>query len=234
MTTANSEPADDKPLIRLARPDIDEREIDAVARVLSSGVLTNGPETKAFEAAFAARHDVAHGVAMANGTLALSAILIALGVGPGDEVIVPSMTFVSTATCVLHVGATPVFADIDPETFNLDPLDVKRRIGPSTAAVIPVHYGGQAADMTELVEAAGTIPVIEDAAEAHGAHYKGRAVGGWATAGMFSFTPTKNITTGEGGWSPPMTPSWPISSDYFATTARQRSISTDSSDTTGG
>jgi perosamine synthetase len=126
---------------------------------------------------------------------------LAVGIGPGDEVVVPSLTFISSATSVLHVGATPVFADVQPDTFNIDPTDVARRITRRTKAILAVHYGGQPADMDELralAHAAG-VALFEDAAEAHGAAYRGRPVGGLSTAAMFSFTPTKNITTGEGG-----------------------------------
>jgi perosamine synthetase len=140
-------------------------------------------------------------VAFANGTVALQAMYLAAGIGPGDEVVVPSMTFISTATSVLHVGATPVFADVDPETYDLDPADVARRITPRTKAIVAVHYGGQPADVDELravADGCGAL-LFEDAAEAHGAAYKGRPVGGLGAASMFSFTPTKNITTGEGG-----------------------------------
>lgn len=189
------------PRIRLARPDMGPEEADAVARVLASGVLTNGPETAAFERAFADHHEVGHAVAMANGTVALAAMFVALGIGPGDEVVVPSFTFISTATSVLHVGATPVFADVDPETYNLDPTDVAARLTTRTKAIVPVHYAGQPADMDDLralADDAG-VALLEDAAEAHGACYRGRPVGGLGRAAMFSFTPTKNITTGEGG-----------------------------------
>lgn len=186
---------------RLARPDVGDEELEAIAGVLRSGVLTNGPQTAAFEAVFARRHQVDHAVAMANGTVALAAMYLACGIGPGDEVIVPSMTFVSSATSVLHVGGTPVFADIDPQTFNLDPADVARRLTPRTKAILAVHYGGQPADMDELAQVADNAGVVllEDAAEAHGASYRGRPVGGLSRAAMFSFTPTKNVTTGEGG-----------------------------------
>lgn len=187
--------------IRLARPDVGEEELAAVSEVLNSGILTNGPATRGFEKAFAQRHQVQHAVAFANGTVALSAMYIGLGIGPGDEVIVPSLTFISTATSVLHVGATPIFADVDVDTFNVDSVDVCRKLGPRTRAVVAVHYGGQPADLAELrtiTDEAG-IHLLEDAAEAHGASYRGRPVGGHGTAGMFSFTPTKNITTGEGG-----------------------------------
>lgn len=190
-----------EPRIRLARPVVGEEEVEAVRAVLESGFLTNGPATRRFEAAMAARHGTEHAVALANGTVALAAMYLAAGIGPGDEVIVPSFTFISTATSVLHVGATPVFADIDPETFCLDPADVARRVTSRTRAIVPVHYAGQAADLAPLAEIAADAgaDLLEDAAEAHGATYQGRPVGSWGRAGMFSFTPTKNITTGEGG-----------------------------------
>ncbi|MEO1063543.1 MAG: aminotransferase class I/II-fold pyridoxal phosphate-dependent enzyme [Actinomycetota bacterium] len=187
--------------IRLARPDVGEPEIELIRDVFSSGQLTTGPMTRRFEEAFAERHDADHAVALANGTLALVAMYTALDIGPGDEIIVPSMTFISTATSVRHVGATAVFAEVRPDTFNLDPADVARRITPRTKAVVAVHYAGQPADLDELqaiCDEAGCV-LLEDAAEAHGAVYRGRSVGAISRAGMFSFTPTKNITTGEGG-----------------------------------
>lgn len=187
--------------IRLASPDVGDEEAEAVKAVLLSGVLTNGPRTAAFEQTFASRHGTAHAVAFANGTVALTAIYIALGIGPGDEVVVPSMTFISTATSVLHVGAHPVFAEVQPDTFNIDPADVAARITSRTRALVAVHYGGHPADLTELSEIARSAGVLllEDAAQAHGAEYRGKPVGGFGHAAMFSFTPTKNITTGEGG-----------------------------------
>jgi perosamine synthetase len=187
--------------IGLARPDVGEEEIEAVSRVLRTPILTNGPETAAFEREFADLHQAEHGVAFANGTVALVGLFAALGIGPGDEVIVPSLTFVSSATSILYAGATPVFADVDPDTFNLDPADVARRLNPRVKCILAVHYGGQPADLAELsalATDAGAV-LLEDAAEAHGARYRGRHVGTWGVAGMFSFTPTKNITTGEGG-----------------------------------
>jgi perosamine synthetase len=189
------------PRIRLAHPDVGDEEIDAVTRVLRSHTLTNGPETLGFEREFAAFHQIDHAVAFANGTVALTAMFVGLGIGAGDEVIVPSLTFVSSVTSIIHAGATPVFAEVDPDTFNLDPADAARRLGPRVRAILAVHYGGQAADLAELrdlSDGAGII-LLEDAAEAHGATYRHRSVGGWGRAGMFSFTPTKNITTGEGG-----------------------------------
>lgn len=187
--------------IALADPDLGEQELDAVRQVFASGTLTDGPWTKAFEADFAARHGTEHAVAFSSGTSALTAAHLALGVGTGDEVLVPSMTFISTATSVLHVGATPVFADVRPDTFTLDVVDVARRLTPATRAIVAVHYGGQAADLDELRAVADDagVALVEDAAEAHGAGYRGRPVGSVGDMAMFSFTPTKNITTGEGG-----------------------------------
>src|SRR5437879_13636644 len=118
------------PRIRLAKPDVGDEELDAIKAALFSGVLTNGPQTAAFETAFASRHEVPYAVAFANGTVALAAIYLGLGIGPGDEVIVPSMTFISSATSVLHVGARPIFAEVTEHTFNLDPADVEARWTP--------------------------------------------------------------------------------------------------------
>lgn len=187
--------------IRLGCPDVGTEELEAVREVLSSGILTNGPQNAAFEAEFAERHQVPHGVTFANGTTALTAMLLAEGIGPGDEVIVPAMTFISTATAVLHVGATPVFADIEPETFALDPEDVSARITSRTQAVLTVHYAGQPGRLHELAAlcADAGILLLEDAAQAAGAAYRNVPVGGFGHCAMFSFTPTKNITTGEGG-----------------------------------
>jgi perosamine synthetase len=189
------------PRIRLASPDVGEEELESIRAALFSGVLTNGPHTAAFEMAFARRHQVPYAVAFANGTVALAAIYLALGIGPGDEVIVPSMTFISSATSVLHVGARPIFAEVTEDTFNLDPADVETRLTSRTRAILAVHYGGQPADLDELASIARGrgIVLIEDAAQAHGASYHERPVGGLGRAAMFSFTPTKNVTTGEGG-----------------------------------
>lgn len=189
-----------EPRLRLASPVTGEEEVDAVRQVLESGILTNGPFTRRFEAAMATRHGTSHAVAFANGTVALAAMMLAAGIGPGDEVIVPSLSFIATATSVLHVGATPVFADILPDTLNLDPDDAAQRITARTKAIMPVHYAGQAADLDRfraLADDRGLV-LLEDAAQAHGASFGGRPVGSWGLAGMFSFTPTKNITTGEG------------------------------------
>ncbi|MFD8307915.1 DegT/DnrJ/EryC1/StrS family aminotransferase [Streptomyces sp. NPDC059690] len=187
--------------IRLASPDLGEEEAEAVRRVLCSGVLTNGAENEAFAQEFADRHQARFGVTFCTGTAALQAMLLAEGIGPGDEVIVPSMTFVATATSVCHVGATPVFADIDPRTFNLDPVSVAARVTGATRAVMTVHYAGQPGDLDGLARvcAAAGVPLLEDAAQAAGARYRGRPVGTVGRSAMFSFTPAKNITTGEGG-----------------------------------
>ncbi len=186
--------------LRMAAPVTGDAEADAVREVLESGVLTNGPWTRRFEGAMAELQGTEHAVAMSNGTVALAAMLHAAGIGPGDEVIVPSLTFIATATAVLHVGATPVFADVDAGTFNLDVEDAERRITSRTRAVMPVHYGGQMADVDrfrDLTEAHGLL-LFEDAAQAHGASLGDRPAGSWGDAGMFSFTPNKPITTGEG------------------------------------
>jgi perosamine synthetase len=189
------------PRIRLARTTTGEEEVQAIRGVLESGILTNGPRTAEFESAFALRHESSHAVAFANGTVALAAMYLTLGIGPGDEVIVPSMTFISSATSVLHVGAVPVFADVDPRTFNIEPHAVRQALSPHTKAVLAVHYAGQPAPMDELqpiCDEAGVV-LLEDAAQAVGARYQGRSAGTLGQMAMFSFTPTKNITMGEGG-----------------------------------
>lgn len=189
------------PGIRLAKPDMGEEEIEAVRAVLTSGTLTGGPENAAFEREFADRHFAAHGVTFASGTAALMAMLLAEGVGPGDEVIVPSMTFISTASSVCHVGATPVFADIDPRSFNLDPAELARLVTSKTKAVVTVHYAGQPGELDQLVKTCADLGLLllEDAAQAAGADFRGVPVGTFGKSAMFSFTPTKNITMGEGG-----------------------------------
>lgn len=154
-----------------------------------------------FEEDFARYHDAQYGLAMANGTVALYAALAALGIKAGDEVIVPAYTFMACAVAVMHTGATPVIADIDPHTFNLDPQDTARRITPRTAAIMPVHVGGNPADMAAFQALAREhgLRIVEDAAQAHGAGYDGAKVGALGDVGCFSFQSSKNMTAGEGG-----------------------------------
>src|SRR2546428_9101324 len=175
----------------------------AVARVLDRGVLSGAgaPEMRGLEAEFAAAVGARFCLATNSGTSALHIALAAAGIGAGDEVIVPALSFIATAQSVLHQGATPVFADIDPVTYNLDPADAGRRVTPRTRAMVPVHLHGLPADMdaiNTLAQRAG-LTVIEDAAQAHGALYKGRAVGTLGTMAAFSLNSTKNLPAGEGG-----------------------------------
>jgi dTDP-4-amino-4,6-dideoxygalactose transaminase len=186
--------------IPIAKPFIGEEEKQAVLAVLSGGQLSQGPKVAEFERAFADYHNAKHGVATSNGTTALMAAMMAHGIGAGDEVIIPSFSFFATASCVLSVGACPVFADIDPHTFNLSPQAAEAAITSKTKAIMPVHLYGQPADMPrfeEICRKHGLI-LLEDAAQAHGATINGRKVGTWGTA-SFSFYPTKNMTTTEGG-----------------------------------
>ncbi len=193
-------------MIPINKPIIGKEEIEAVKKVLESGILTNaspagGPMVKAFEEAFAKYIGVKYAVAVNSGTAALYAALLALNVKPGDEIIVPAFTFVATANVVLQVGAKPVFADIDLETYTIDPDDLRKKITDKTKAVIPVHLYGLPADMDPIMEIAEehNIFVIEDAAQAHGSEYMGRKAGSLGHLGCFSFYPSKIITTGEGG-----------------------------------
>ena len=161
----------------------------------------DGTEVLEFEGRFASMHGCRHGVAVANGTVSLRIALLAAGIRAGDEVIVPSYTFISTATAVVEANAVPVFVDVDLETFNLDPRAVGAAITPRTRAIIPVHFAGQVADMDAIGAAAGTsgLTVIEDAAHAHGARYHERAAGSLGHMASFSFQSSKNLTAGEGG-----------------------------------
>jgi perosamine synthetase len=187
--------------IPIASPSLSYEEARACFNVVLSNWVNEGERVTAFENSVKDYIGCDHAVAFFNGTVALHSLLSALGIGPGDEVIVPSLTFVSTATTVVHVGGRPVFADIDPHTFNMDPEDAESRITEKTKAIVVVHYAGQSADMDRFVYMAKKygLFLIEDAAEALGAEYNKTKVGSFGIAGMFSFTPTKNITTGEGG-----------------------------------
>lgn len=185
--------------IPIALPFTGEEEWQATRAPLMEGWLTQGPRVAAFEKAFAQRHQVKHALAATSCTTALHLILAALDIGPGDEVIVPAFTWVSTANVVVYCGARPVFADIDRSTYNLDPASVRARVTPRTRAIIAVHLFGLCADLDAIAAAAPGIPIIEDAACAAGSSYKGRPAGSIGVAGAFSFHPRKSITTGEGG-----------------------------------
>ncbi|MGD0630858.1 MAG: DegT/DnrJ/EryC1/StrS family aminotransferase [Terracidiphilus sp.] len=189
--------------IPLSAPDITEAEIDAVTAVLRTPHLSLGPELAAFEAELAAYHSVPHAVAVSSGTAALHLALLTLGIGEGDEVIVPSFAFIAVANAVLQVRATPVFAEIDPVTLNLDPAAAERAITPRTRALIVVHTFGVPADMDALKAIAGrhSLVVVEDACEAIGAQLGNppRRAGSFGDLGVLGFYPNKQITTGEGG-----------------------------------
>lgn len=184
-------------------PQYDERERQALCEVLDSRSWwrTPGTRTLAFEQEFAAFHQAKHGIAVTNGTHALEVVLAALGIGPGDEVIVPDYTFVATASAVLFAGAMPVMVDLDPGTFCLAGDLVEAAITPRTKAIIAVHMGGHPADldrMTEIAQKHG-LALVEDCAHAHGSEWKGRRVGTYGIAGTFSFQESKLMTAGEGG-----------------------------------
>ena len=186
--------------IQISLPSTGDDEWQATREPLTSGWLTQGPKVAAFEKAFAERHAVKHALATTSCTTGLHLILAAMGIGPGDEVIVPAFTWVATANVVLYCGATPVFVDVERDTHNIDPADVARKLSPRTKAVIAVHLFGLCADMDALrAVLPANVPIIEDAACASGASYKGTPAGGLGLAAAFSFHPRKSITTGEGG-----------------------------------
>jgi len=190
----------DYPHIQIATPSLGEEEWQALREPIESGWLTQGPKVAAFEKAFAARHGVQHAIAVTSATTGLHLALAALEIGPGDEVIVPAFTWVATANVVVYCGATPVLADVDRITFNIDPQDLVRRVTPKTKAVIPVHLFGLCADMDAIRKVLRPdIKIIEDAACAAGAAWQGRSAGAMGEMGVFSFHPRKSITTGEGG-----------------------------------
>jgi len=169
--------------------------MEAVSRVLASGQAILGPEVKAFEEEAAAYLGAGHAIACGSGTDAITLALMALDIGPGDEVILPPFTFFATAGCVSRLGARPVFADIDPATYNLDPLQVENKITERTRAIIPVHLYGQCADMEPLWQIAERhrLPIIEDAAQAIGAEYQKKRAGTLGSIAAFSFYPSKNL-----------------------------------------
>jgi perosamine synthetase len=187
--------------IPITKPLFSEDEERAVVEVLRSGWVVQGPKVAAFERVVANYVGVPHAIATSSCTTALHLALVLLGIGPGDEVIVPSFTFIATANVVCYTGATPVFVDIDPQTYNLDPNRLETAVTPRTKAIMPVHQIGLAADMDRLNAIANRygLAVIEDAAPALGATYKGKRVGGLGNVTCLSFHPRKVITAGEGG-----------------------------------
>lgn len=186
--------------VHIALPMIGEEERQAVLDPLLSGWLTQGPRVAEFERMFAERHHVSHALATTSCTTATHLALVAAGIGPGDEVIVPAFTWVSTANVVVHCGATPVFCDVSSRDFNIDPSQIASHVTERTKGIIPVHLFGLVADM-DAVKAAvpDHVTIIEDAACAAGAAYKGTPAGALGDMGAFSFHPRKSVTTGEGG-----------------------------------
>ena len=190
----------ERPFIPIAKPLVGDEEKDAVLAVLDSGQLAQGSRVAAFEQAFAEYVGTKHAVAVNSGTAALIVALQAHGVGPGDEVVTTPFSFIATATSIIACGARPVFVDVDPFDLNIDPAMVEAAITPATKAVMPVHIFGHPARVTEIAAlcARHGLALVEDACQAHGAEHGGRRVGAFGT-GCFSFYPTKNMTTGEGG-----------------------------------
>ncbi|HEV7350941.1 DegT/DnrJ/EryC1/StrS family aminotransferase [Telluribacter sp.] len=185
-------------------PVFDESDVQAVTQVVQSGAWGNPDckgEVEAFEQAFAAYCGTRYAVSCVNGSVSLRLALIACGVKPGDEVIVPPYTFIATASTVIEANCVPVFVDIDPATYNIDPKAIEAAITERTRVIIPVHFGGQACDMDAIMALARrhNLRVIEDAAHAHGAEYQGRKLGSIGDVGSFSFQSSKNLTSGEGG-----------------------------------
>lgn len=188
-------------MIPYGKQTIEQDDIQAVVDVLQSDFLTTGPKIAEFEQTVADYVGAKYAVAISNGTSALHATCFAAGIGPGDEVITTPLTFAASANCVLYCGGTPVFADVDPKTYNIDPEDIRRKITDRTKAIIAVHLAGQPCDMDAIHSIArehGLI-VIEDGAHALGSVYKGKKVGSMSDMTTFSFHPVKPITTGEGG-----------------------------------
>lgn len=190
-----------KTFLPYGRQAIDESDIQAVTEVLRSDWLTTGPKVAEFEEAFAAWVGAKYAISFSSGTAALHGAAFAAGLKPGDEAITSPLTFAATANSILYQGATPVFADVSPDTLNLDPAECGRRITPRTKAILPVDYGGHPADLKAIAELAENhnLIVIEDACHALGAEYHGRKVGRISHMTVFSFHPVKHLTTGEGG-----------------------------------
>lgn len=193
--------AQGSPEIPFARPFLGEEEASAAREAILSGWVTQGPGVRAFEEAFARRVGAGHAIAVSSCTTALHLVLHALGIGPGHEVIVPSLSFIATANAVVHTGAAPVFAEVEPEYLTLDPGDVRRRVGPRTRAVLVVDQIGNPADLDAFARLAADagILLVEDAACAIGSEYRGRPIGSAPWPVCFSFHPRKILTTGDGG-----------------------------------
>lgn len=187
--------------ISIAQPSLGDEELAAAQEVISSGMLAAGERVRAFEHSFASFCGATQGVATSSGTTALHAALIAAGIGPGDEVIVPTFSFFATASCVNMAGARPIFVDVDDRTYTIDPEQVTTSLTPRTKAVIGVHLYGQPFDADALQEICSgyDLVLIEDAAQAHGATWRGKRVGTLGDLACFSFYATKNMLTGEGG-----------------------------------
>jgi perosamine synthetase len=185
--------------VPFARPEFGDEEARAVAEVLRSGWVSQGPAVARFEELFAQLAGTRHAVAVSSCTTALHLALVLAGVEPGDEVICPSYSFIATANAALYIGATPIFADIQPDTWNIDPDDALRRLSPRTKAIVPVHQVGLAADLDRLSPLPRGVTIVEDAACAIGSTYRGRPVGSHGNIACFSFHPRKTLSTGEGG-----------------------------------
>jgi perosamine synthetase len=188
-----------KPEIRMSAPDIDLDDQRAVVDALTSGVLSLGPRVEEFERLGAGVAGVEHGVAVSSGTAGLHLLTRGLGLGHGDDVLVPSFTFVATVNACLYEGATPVFVDIEPDTFNLDTAQLSSRRTPATKAVVVVDAFGHPADWDRIRSITEDLIVIDDCCEAIGSTFRGKPLGGFGTAGCFAFYPNKQMTTGEGG-----------------------------------
>ncbi|MFQ5461865.1 MAG: DegT/DnrJ/EryC1/StrS family aminotransferase [Phycisphaerae bacterium] len=213
--------------ISLAKPNITEAEIEAVVRVLRSGQLSLGPKLPEFETRFAEQCGTKFAVACSSGTAALHLLVRAMGIGDGDEIVTTPFSFVASANCALMEGAKPVFADIDPHTWNISPERAAEAITTKTKAILPVHVFGQPADMAALraIATKSGLRIIEDACEALGSTFDGRPAGSLADAGVFGFYPNKQITTGEGGM---------ITTDDEALATMCRSLRNQGRDTNGG
>ena len=186
---------------QIAKPYIDREDINGVIRVMESGFLSLGPVHKQFEEKFAEKVGTRFACSVSSGTAALHLAMIAGGIGPGDEVITPPFSFIASANCILYVGARPVFVDVDPITYNLDPNKIEEKITDKTKAILVVHIFGQSADMDPIIKLAEkyNLKIIEDTCESIGASYKGRQVGTFGESAVFAFYPNKQMTTGEGG-----------------------------------